>query len=169
MKEIFIKFDRFDGEEIIKKEIKQKLRSIWDQYQENFLTEWNFVLDVWPDIDREIKISSHDDFIRLIFLLDSNCLPKSFLTSCISISQPVMKEVLEVDPDLFFHFECIHRSAGNYKWILNLLAFFHSDYPEKLISMLSSLLQYFERTESTQAQMRQKDLLSLDVDIINII
>merc|ERR1719357_267683 len=167
MKEIFIKFDRFDGEGIIKKEIRHKLRSIWDQYQENFLTEWNFVLDVWPDIEREIKISSHADFIRLVSLLDSNCLPKSFLTSCISVSQSVMKEVLEVDPDLFFHFECIHRSGGNYKWILNLLAFFHSDYPEKLISMLNSLLQYFERIESTQAQMfkRQKDQLSLDVDV----
>jgi len=37
--------------------------------------------------------------------------------------------------------------------------------------MLNSLLQYFERIEYTQAQMfkRQKDHLSLDVDVINII
>ena len=144
VKEIVNRFDRFDSEGIIKEEIQDSDRFKWH------------------------RVKDYEDFSTFVFLLDQNYLPQLSGMKRADISESLIKQFHDIDPELYYHFEFKHRSVNNYGWILALLSSHYND-TKKLTRFQNSLLQYLEKIEPSNPQFfnnNPKGYISIDIDDI---
>jgi len=163
MKNIFYIFDKFDSEGIIRKEIKRELKAFWINREEDFFDDWEFILKVWPDLGQKIHIMKYDQFVKIMSILDLNCLPKSFSPSCLELRPSLIDDILDKDPDMYFRYEVKYRGVPDCAWILNFLIN-NATHQDKVLNALKGIYHYLKIEETNSAQGYRKSERNIILD-----
>jgi hypothetical protein len=57
------RFKKFDVEGSIEHEIMRELKANWEDYLEDYPDDWGFLIKIWPEFDKNIKIKSYESLV----------------------------------------------------------------------------------------------------------
>jgi hypothetical protein len=116
------RFKKFDVEGSIEQEIRRELKANWKDYLEDYPDDWGFLLKIWPDFDKLIKISGYESMVGLMSTLNNlneEALHMFIKSTTVNIGSSVRRICLDRNPNLYFSFQA--KLQGSLDWVAELL------------------------------------------------